>query len=193
MSSQPKVFLTPEEYLATERVAERKSEYREGDVFAMSGASKRHNLITGNFFASIHHQLKGRPCEVYVSDMRVKVSQTGLYTYPDIVVACGRILFDDDQRDTLKNPTVIIEVLSQTTEGYDRGMKFEHYRRLESLKEYVLVSQDKPHAEVYARQQDDSWLLSEVDGLQDAIQLSSIKCQIMLADVYEKTEISPQP
>jgi Uma2 family endonuclease len=182
-------FLTPEEYLATERVAERKSEYRAGEVFAMSGASKKHNLIAGNIFASIHQQLKGRSCEVYIGDMRVKVSSAGLYTYPDISVACGDILFDGDQKDTLKNPTVIIEVLSDSTEAYDRGMKFEHYRKLESLVEYVLVSQDKPHLEVFVRQPDGTWIFSEAKGLQAEILLSSINCLLALADIYDKTGV----
>src|SRR5205085_5334550 len=127
MSSQ-EVYYTPEEYLILERQAEYKSEYFNGEIFAMTGASRRHNLVAANVLASLHGQLRKRPCEVYSSDMRVKVSPTGLYTYPDVVVVCNDPLFDDKQKDTLLNPTVLIEVLSKSTASYDRGEKFEHYR-----------------------------------------------------------------
>jgi Uma2 family endonuclease len=189
MSSQPKVRLTPEEYLTIERKAECKSEYHAGQMFAMSGASEAHNLIAGNVFAAFHAQLRNRPCKVYPSDMRVKIGFTGLYTYPDVTVVCGEVHFDDEQRDTLLNPTVIIEVLSPSTEGYDRGAKCGHYRKLESLQEYVLIAQDKHHVEHYVRQPDDQWLLSETGNLQDTINLPSINCDLALEDVYEKVEI----
>jgi len=189
MSSQPKSRYTPEEYLALERKADYRSEYFAGEIFAMSGASERHNLIVGNVFAALHAQLRNRSCKVYASDLRVKVNPTGLYTYPDVVALCDEPQFDDDQKDTLLNPTVLIEVLSPSSEAYDRGGKFEHYRKLSSVTEYVLISQEKPHVEHYVRQPDNQWLLSEASGLSDTIQLPSINCILALSEVYEKVEI----
>jgi Uma2 family endonuclease len=141
---QIKDLVTPNEYLILERQAPYKSEYRDGQIVAMSGASRQHNIITANVVAELHAQLKQRSCTVLPSDMRVKVTSTGLYTYPDVVVVCGEALFDDNQQDTLLNPTLIVEVLSKSTEAYDRGDKFKHYRHLPSLAEYLLISQDKP-------------------------------------------------
>src|SRR5215211_3382177 len=152
MSSQRKTLLTPEEYLAVERRSEVRSEYLAGEVFAMVGASKRHNLIVSNLIRVLGNQLLDRPCNVYPSDMRVKVSRIGKYTYPDVVVACEEEEFDDEERDTLLNPLVIIEVLSESTEAYDRGRKFEHYQYIESLTEYLLVSQEPYRVEQYVRQ-----------------------------------------
>ena len=140
MSSLPKARFTPEEYLALERQAEYRSEFFHGEIFAMAGASREHNLIAGNVSRELGNQLKGRPCETYQSDMRVKVSDTGLYTYPDVVVACGELAFEDDEVDTLLNPTLLIEVLSESTESYDRGKKFGYYRTIQSLAEYLLVA-----------------------------------------------------
>lgn len=188
MSLQPQRRYTPEEYLALERKAQCKSEYLAGEIFAMSGASEQHNLITLNVAAALHAQFRGRLCRAYTSDMRVKVSPTGLYTYPDVVALCGEPQFDDEQRDTLLNPTVIIEVLSPSTEAYDRGGKFGHYRKLTSLMEYLLIAQEEPHVEHYVRQSDNQWLLSEASSLQDAVQLPSINCSLVLAEIYEKVE-----
>ena len=189
MSSQPKIRLTPEEYLAIERQAEYKSEYFNGEVFAMSGGSRQHNLITVNISSSLHAQIRTRPCNVYSSDQRVKVSATGLYTYPDISVVCGEAKYDDDQQDTLLNPTAIIEVLSKSTAGYDRNEKFAHYRKLESLAEYVLVAQVRYHVELYTRQPNGDWLLSETDNIQESVLLPSIECTLALSEVYEKVDI----
>jgi len=189
MSAQPKARLTPEEYLAIERKAEYKSEYYAGEMYAMSGGSRQHDRITSNIIASLHAQLRNRPCSVYTSNMRVRVNPTGLYTYPDVSVVCGEELFIDEQVDTLLNPTVIIEVLSPSTEAYDRGDKFGHYRKLESLMEYVLIAQDKYHVEHYVRQPDNQWLLSETESVQDTVHLPSVNCDLALADVYEKVEI----
>lgn len=129
MFSQPKSHYTPEEYLALERKADYRSEYFAGEIFAMSGASERHNLIVGNVFAALHAQLRNRSCKAYASDLRVKVNPTGLYTYPDVVALCDEPQFNDDQKDTLLNPTVLIEVLSPSSEAYNRGGKFEHCAR----------------------------------------------------------------
>jgi Uma2 family endonuclease len=186
MSTQARQHLTPWEYLARERQAEAKSEYFNGEVFAMSGASRKHNLICVNIAASLHQQLQQRPCEVYVGDMRVKVNQIGLYTYPDVVVACGAPQFEDAELDTLLNPIVIIEVLSASTEDYDRGRKFEHYRTLPSLQEYVLVAQDSPHLTHYVRQADDTWVLSDIVLEKATLMLPSIQCHLLMRDVYAK-------
>lgn len=189
MSSQVKVYYTPEQYLSLERQADDKSEYFSGEIFAMTGASRRHNLVAGNVFAALHTQLRKRPCEIYPSDMRVKVTPTGLYIYPDVVIVCGEPVFDDEQKDTLVNPKVLVEVLSKSTASYDRGEKFEHYRKLKSLAEYLVVAQNKYHLEHYVRQPDDQWLLSETDEIQKTIHLPSIECDLALVDVYDKVEI----
>jgi Uma2 family endonuclease len=180
---------TPEQYLALERKADYKSEYINGHVIAMAGASRPHNLIAGNLYREVSQQLRGRPCEAYISDMRVKVSRTGLYTYPDVVVVCGDIHFEDADNDTLLNPTVIVEVLSASTEAYDRGEKFAHYRRLESLQAYLLVAQDKVRLEHYVRQ-GAQWLLSEASTLNDTVHLAAIECAIALRDVYDKVQFA---
>src|SRR5215475_14641322 len=184
MSSQAQQQYTPEEYLARERQAECKSEYYAGDIFAMAGASRWHNLIVANVIRELSLQLKGRPCTTYASDMRVKVSPTGLYTYPDVTVVCGEAQFEDPQQDTLLNPTLIVEVLSESTEAYDRGGKLAHYRKLDSLLEYVLITQTKSHLEHYTRQPDNRWLLEEAEGLHGTVHLPAIDCHLSLAEVY---------
>ena len=180
---------TPEEYLALERKADYKSEYANGQVIAMAGASRSHNLIAGNLYREVSQQLRGRPCEAYISDMCVKVSRTGLYTYPNVVVVYGEIHFEDVHNDTLLNPTVIVEVLSASTEAYDRGEKFAHYRRLESLQVYLLVAQDKVRIEHYVRQ-GAQWVLSEASTLDETVQLASIGCDVALRDVYDKVQFA---
>ncbi|MGB9179884.1 MAG: Uma2 family endonuclease, partial [Pyrinomonadaceae bacterium] len=191
-------FLTPEEYLAIERKAETRSEYFEGkmspmtgerkpkDMFAMTGASKRHNLIAGNIFASLHRQLQNRDCEVYQSEMRVRIPAAGLYTYPDVIALCGESKFEDDYFDTLLNPTLIVEVLSPSTEAYDRGKKFKHYQQIGSLVEYLLVAQDSYMIEQYVRQSGSQWLYTEIHQLEDIVNLTSIGCELTLREVYAK-------
>jgi Uma2 family endonuclease len=186
MPSQAEARLTPQEYLALDRAALSKSEYFNGEMFAMSGASRRHNLISLNIGAELRAQLRHRPCEVYTSDMRVKIRATGLYTYPDVVVVCAEPAFEDTAGDTLLNPTVLVEVLSKSTADYDRGGKFEHYRTLPSLQEYLLVAQEQPHVVQYVRQSDTTWLLSEVRGLEAHLHLPSITCDLALSEVYAK-------
>jgi Uma2 family endonuclease len=186
MSTQPTIYLTPEEYLAMERKAEYKSEYIDGEIVAMTGASRKHNLIAVNIAREISQQLKGRPCETYPSDMRVRIPSTRLYTYPDVVVVCDEPRFEDQHVDTLLNPTLIIEVLSESTELYDRGKKFGFYRTIESLVEYLLVAQDEQRIEKYVRQPDGRWLLSEHRPPEDAVELVSIQCSLALTEVYDK-------
>jgi len=192
MSAIPKRKLTPEEYLEIERKAEYKSEYFNGEIFAMAGAKRNHNKIVGNLTGLVWQHLKGKDCEFYPSDMRVFVPKTGLYTYPDVVVVCGEPKFQDNVFDTLLNPTLLIEVLSETTESYDRGKKFQHYRSIESLEEYVLVSQDEARIEKYLKQGDGFWVLSEAVGLDSEIEFASIECRISLAEVYDKVDFSDE-
>ncbi len=180
---------TEEEYLALERATEARHEFLAGEVFAMGGASERHNLIATNLVRELSQQLKGRPCKTYSADMRVRVASSGLYTYPDVVVVCGEAHFDDAGRDTLLNPTLLIEVLSASTESYDRGDKFEHYRKLDSLREYLLVAQDRVHLEQFVRQADGQWLLSDADDRAALVRLPSIEVTVPLGELYDKVDL----
>jgi Uma2 family endonuclease len=186
MSAAPKPFLSPEEYLARERRAETKSEYYDGEIFAVAGGSEEHSIIAVNVAGALNFRLADRPCKVYNSDMRVQVDQDGPYAYPDVSVVCGEAEFADEKRDTLLNPTVLVEVLSPTTEAWDRGGKFERYQQMASLQEYVLIAQDRPRVERYARQGDDQWLLTVAVGLERVLSLSSVGCELALAEVYRK-------
>lgn len=189
MCAQAQPRLTVEDYLAAERVSEERHEFFAGEVFAMGGASRRHNLIVTNLVRELSLQLKGESCETFANDMRVKVSETGLYTYPDVVVVCEDPRFDDEQNDTLLNPTVIFEVLSDSTEAYDRGRKFEHYRTLASLTEYLLVAQDHVRVERFSRQPENRWLLTEAGSLDDAVSLPAVGCELALAEIYDRVDV----
>ena len=184
-----KILITPEEYLVMEREAEFKSEYRDGQIVAMPGASRPHNLISGNIFGEFYLQFLDRTCEVYTNDMRVKVSDRGLYTYPDVVVMCDEPRFEDNHVDTLLNPTVIVEVLSPSTENYDRHDKFLSYQTLESLQEYILVSQKGVHVEQYICQ-NGNWNLREFRSLDDVLVLASIECQLAVRAIYAKVQFT---
>lgn len=186
MSSVPKPHLSPQQYLAIERAAAYKSEFYRGEMFAMAGANLAHNLITLNVATSLSLQLRGRPCWVFSVDMRVHIPANGLYTYPDIAALCGTPKFEDDQDDTLLNPSLIVEVLSDSTERYDRGAKFHLYQSLESLKEYVLIAQDRRSIERFARQASGEWLYVSVTEPDRSIQLDSIDCRLSVAEVYDK-------
>lgn len=186
MSAIPKRRLTPEEYLAQERRAEFKSEYFRGETFAMVGATREHNLITANLLRESGNQLRDRPCELYPSDMRVKVSRTDLYTYPDVTIVCGQPQFEDNESDTLLNPTVLFEVLSKSNEAYDRGAKAANYRKIPSLREYVVIAQGRPQVERFARQPDGSWLLREAGELTESITLESVSVVLPLAEIYRQ-------
>jgi Uma2 family endonuclease len=186
MAVHDKRYVTPEEYLALERAAERKSEYRDGEIVSMTGASRRHSLITVNVSSELHRQLEDRSCEVHVNDLRVLIAAARLYTYPDVIVVCGEPALADRYRDILTNPTVLIEVLSPSTEAYDRGTKFEHYRTLDSLREYLLVSQSRPHVDHFIRQDNGQWVLSAATDLAASIVLPSIQCQLAMARIYNK-------
>jgi Uma2 family endonuclease len=193
MATHPKTFLTPEQYLEIERKAEFKSEYYQGEMFAMAGAKRAHNLIVFNLATEIGVQLRKRPCQAYVNDMRVCVSATGMYTYPDLTAVCGEPQFLDESQDTLLNPSLIVEVLSPTTEFYDRVRKFEHYQSVESVTEYLLVSSERVRAELYTRQPDGRWLLTTASRMEDSLDLQSVGVHLALADLYEKVEFSAPP
>jgi Uma2 family endonuclease len=176
---------TAEEYLAGERSAPEKHTFFRGEVFAMAGASRQHNLLVGNVVRVLGNALLERPCETYPSDMRIKVPATGLYTYADASVTCGEPQFDDEIFDTLLNPIVIVEVLSDSTERYDRGEKFESYRTIPSFRDYLLVTQNRVLVEHFARQPDGSWLL-RVHREHESVELASIGCAIAVDEIYRK-------
>jgi Uma2 family endonuclease len=191
MSLPQSTLLTPQEYLDLERKSEIRSEYIDGEMVAMSGASLRHALIAGNLYRELSSQMRERACTAYAADLRVKVSPTGMYTYPDIVALCEKPELEDEQLDTLLNPAVIIEVLSDSTEAYDRGKKFAHYRRIDSLREYVLVSQNEIRIEYFVRAAD-RWILSEVSGPDAVLHLESIDCHVPVSTIYEKVEFDAE-
>ena len=184
--------LTLEEYLAIERAAENKSEFVDGEMYALSGATFAHTVITMNLAAGLHARLRNKPCTVHSADLKVRVEATGLHAYPDIVVVCGEPRFVVAERDVITNPILLVEVLSESTEKWDRGAKFGHYRRLPSLKEVLFVSQSEARIEQYVRQPDDRWLLSEVRGMPGALSLPSVVCDLPLAEVYAKVTFEPR-
>lgn len=190
MSTLAHRIYTPDEYLRLERAADHKSEFVNGRIYAMSGASRWHNFIAGSVYAELRAQLRGRPCEVYSSDMRVKVSASGLYTYPDVSALCGEALLEDSHNDTLLNPSVIVEVLSASTASYDRGEKFAHYRSLDSVREYILISQNLPRVEQYVRT-GELWMLNAINGLDASVSIETLGCTLALADIYERVEFPP--
>jgi Uma2 family endonuclease len=185
--------LTEAEYLEIERRAELKSEFLDGEMFAMSGGTSSHSLIASNMIRAIGNQLKGCPCVVYTSDMRVKVQPSGLYTYPDLSVACGQREFEDEHEDTLLNPAVVVEILSDSREAYDRGQKFAFYRQVPSLRECLLVNQHEPLMDQYVRQESGQWLLRDVAGLQGKLSLPSVGITIDMAEVYADIAFKPGP
>lgn len=184
MSAAPKRRISIQDYFAIERDATFKSEYCDGEMFAMAGASSSHTFIKGNLEGELYRQLKGGPCRAASSDLRVKVEKTGLVTYPDIVILCGKqeIVSEDD--NTIKNPVCLIEVFSPSTESYDRGTKFRHYQQIDSLKEYILVAQDEPLCQRFVRQPDQSWQLVTFEGMEATLAFTSVQASITLVDVY---------
>ena len=193
MSAQPQPRLTPEQYLEIERAAELRSEFYAGRMYARSGASLPHVVITANLSRDLGNALEERPCVVASSVLRVRTAPSGLYAYPDVVVFCGEPRFADDRTDTLLNPVLLIEVLSRSTEAYDRGFKAAQYRTIEMLREYALVSQTEPRVEVFRRQSSGDWLLSESVGLGSVCRFESVDCVIPLARVYRKVTFGGEP
>ncbi len=180
--------LSAQEYLQGERQSEGRSEYHHGEIFAMAGASRRHNRIVTNLTSALNVQLQSRPCNNYSSDMRVRIGHAERYVYPDIVATCGREHFEDDQQDVLLNPLLIIEVLSPPTEAYDRGDKFRYYQTIPSLREYVLVSQDYRGFEVYRKQPNGGWSCELLQAPPLTLRLESVNCVLTEAEVYAKVD-----
>ena len=178
------------QYLSLERHSEIRHEFLDGTVYAMSGASRAHSAISFNLAGSLHPQLRGTPCQGFSSDMKVRVGDASLFAYPDLTIFCGEPRFHDDHGDVLLNPVVIFEVLSRSTEAYDRGEKFERYKTIETLTDYVLVSQDRARVEHFSRQPDGAWALAEVGGLDASLELASIDCRLPLAEVYDRIEFA---
>lgn len=185
MSAQPLARLTIAEYLAHERRADQRHEFFDGEIFAMAGASLAHNEIVGNLIAALRPRLAEHGCGVYASDLRVRIEATELFTYPDVVVVCGEPQITDEYGDTVLNPRVLVEVLSPSTESWDRGGKFAHYRTIPSLTDYLLVSQARVLIEHYVRQGGERWLLSTVRALEDVVELP-FDVRLTLADVYAR-------
>lgn len=191
MSAAPTKRLTLQEYFAIERAAPFKSEYFDGEMFAMAGANTAHNFIKDNLISELGSRLKGGPCRTVSSDQRLKVELTGLVTYPGIIIICGEVQVVSDDKDTVKNPVAIIEVLSPSTERYDRTTKFRNYQKIDSLKEYILVAQDEPLCDRYVRQADGSWALVSFDEMTAELVFTSVEARIPLADIYAGVVFPP--
>lgn len=181
------------EYLAIERSAIVRREFFDGEIFAMAGGSSAHSLIAANFIGESRQSLKGKPCSVYISDLRVKVELTGLYTYPDATITCDELEFDDEQKDTLINPTVIAEVLSPSTESFDRGRKSANYRKIKSLQEILLIAQDRPHVERYVRQHSGGWLLLEQTEMEGSFDVDAAGIFIEMSELYRDVKFPSSP
>ncbi|HWS90734.1 MAG TPA: Uma2 family endonuclease [Pyrinomonadaceae bacterium] len=179
---------TPEEYLDLERQSEIRHEFLDGTVYAMSGESLAHSIICFNLAGALHPQLRGTKCSGLSPNMKVRAGEAGLYAYPDLAVFCGEAVFHDKHKDVLLNPTVIFEVLSRSTQAYDRGEKFERYKSIETLRDYVLVSQDRPRLEHFSLQPDGTWAHTELEGTDAALALDSINCRVALADIYDRID-----
>jgi Uma2 family endonuclease len=186
---EPERRVSLEEYLELERASEEKHEFVEGEVFAMGGASPRHNSIVGNVLAELHQQLRAGPCRVFPSDLRVQVGRHRHFTYPDVTVVCDDLELDPEGTDAVVNPTVIVEVLSESTEAYDRGAKFARYRQIPSLAEVVSVAQDRVSVEHHARQPDGHWLTTYAEDLESSLPLPVLGCELSVAEIYHKVDL----
>lgn len=186
MEAEGSRLLTPAEYLALERQGETKHEYVAGEIFTMAGASRAHNLIVSTTLTSLNNRLVARPCDVYPSDMRVKIGSLGIYTYPDITIVCGESELEDSEQDTLLNPTAIVEVLSPSTERYDRDLKFRRYRLIYTLRDYLLIAQDEPRVEHYTIGQDGELGLRVYRTVDTVVDLPTLSCRLPLAEIYAR-------
>ena len=186
VSTQLEHYYTDEEYLTIDRAAATKSEYLDGVICARGGATARHVQIVANVARELGNQVRDKPCVVYSTDLRVRVSPGGLYAYPDVVVVCGDPVFIDGELDTLTNPLLIVEVLSNSTKNYDRGEKFERYRSIAGLREYLLIAQDNVHIEGHVRQNEGAWLLRETNRMSDTIDLTSLGRRLPVTEIYFK-------
>ena len=183
--------ITSAEYLELERAAQYKSEFYQGEMIEMVGASLIHNRVKDNLVRAFGNRLSNGPCQEFSSDAKIYVDRTGSYFYPVVVVVCGKPEVQDGKGDVLLNPVVVVEILSPSTESFDRGMKFLHYQRVPSLREYLIVSQDQPLVQRYVRHDDNSWLLNSFEGLEVTLELKSIPVSIPMADVYGRIEFGP--
>jgi Uma2 family endonuclease len=190
MFQKKQTYYSSEEYLAREEEAEYRSEYYQGEIFAMAGGSANHNRIAGNLYTDLNIAFEGKPCEAFINDVRLLVKKNGLYTYPDVMMVCGKLQFVKGRDDTLTNPIVIIEVLSDSTAGYDRGAKFELYRALKTLQDYILIDQTKVHLEHFHKLKDGRWILQEFEQLEDKLPLESVEVEISLQRIYRNVEWS---
>ena len=190
MASNPVSKLTEEQYLSMERAAEFCSEFLNGQMFARSGGSMNHAGLQTNILVEISIALRGGGCEAFSSDFRVKVS-SGMYTYPDVSVVCGKPLVAGEHEDNLLNPAVVFEVLSPSTEKYDRGLKFQHYRTIASLQDFILVDQSQIRIEQYTRQPDNSWMLRDYQRPEEELRIDSIGVSIPLQQIYDRIDLSP--
>jgi Uma2 family endonuclease len=187
MINPAKQFITPEEYLALEEKADHKSEYYNGEMFAMSGGSVNHNQIAVNITTALSRLFARKPCRVFMNDVRLHITQSGLYTYPDVMVVCGKIEFVPKRDDAVTNPIVIVEVWSDSTKAYDRGEKFAMYRHLPTLQEYVMIDQTRPYVEHY-RREGHFWVLEPLEQMEAILILPSLECEMPLTAMYEKVE-----
>ncbi|HEY0546629.1 MAG TPA: Uma2 family endonuclease [Pyrinomonadaceae bacterium] len=190
MSTLTVTHVTPDEYLAAERLSQTRSEYLDGGVYPMTGAAANHTRIVSNITTELNMQLRGRRCDVFPLDMKVRLPDSRKFFYPDVTVICEELQYHDDRRDIITNPDLIIEVLSPSTEAFDRGAKFRAYQTIESLKEYVLVSQEKPLVEQYVRNGEGKWTYSAAEGLESSITLPSVECTLNLSAVYDKVDLN---
>ena len=185
MPTESRPRITPEEYLAHERRSDSKSEYRNGEILAMTGSNRKHNRIVLNAALALYPHVRARGFEVFANDMRVRVPGVDLYTYPDVVLVSGEPRFEDAEQDTLLNPVLVVEVLSPPTVDYDRGTKFTYYRMLPSFVEYLVVAQDKVHVEHWVREAG-RWVLTETEDPAALLELPSVGCSLALASVYDR-------
>jgi Uma2 family endonuclease len=193
MSTHAKHLLTPEEYLEIERKAEFKSEYYQGEMFAMAGAGWEHNMITADVIFALWPQVRSHQCSICPGDIRIRINATGLYTYADVVVVCGKPQFADNHRDTVLNRTLIVEVLSRSSEAYDRGRKFDRYRSVESLAGYLMIASDRIHADLFTKQPGGDWLLTAADRPEDTLHIESVGCRLKLSDAYLQSGLLAPP
>lgn len=186
--AQPKKYYTAEEYLALEEKAEYRSEYHQGDIFAMAGGTDNHNIIVGNMTGVMGSALRPKDCVVRMLDMRLWIKAKNLFTYPDIFVVCGKREFYKNRKDTITNPILIVEVLSDSTEDYDRRQKFQFYQSIPSLREYIMIDQYKIHIEQYSLNDGGKWILGGCDGVDDVLRCTSVDFQIPLREIYDQVE-----
>lgn len=188
MFQRQQKFYTVEEYLTLEETADYRSEYYQGEILAMAGGSANHNRIAGNFLTALNITFEGGPCEAFISDLRLLVKRNELYTYPDVMAVCGQLKFAAKRSDTITNPVLIVEVLSDSTEGYDRGKKFEFYRMIPTLQHYLLVAQDRVHLEYFYKMADGRWALQEFNELQETLKIASLALEIPLSRIYNRVD-----